>query len=136
MRTRRRQLTVAPAPELPARIEPRQSVMHLLPAVRGYFLRCYNVEDDGFRKYLRSTTNENAITKNRVFDRFRAVEQIRKMAEDAGDDFVFNAPEGVIYQCICTIMRQEGQGQKKRHYLTFHPVPTRAPAEEGAEAAD
>jgi hypothetical protein len=99
---------------LPARLEPQGSEQTLLPTVRRYFYRLYNVEEDGFRVLLESTGNKDAITGNRLFDRYEAVKQVIVLAASEANEIIANAKAGAIYQCIVTIMRGHGHSHRLR----------------------
>jgi len=109
-----REIAIAPRVPLPDRIEPRITARSLLPAVRVYFFRAYNAEEDGFRKWLISTSNKDALTRNRLFDRLRGVDMLKAMAAENDDDIVISASEGAIYKCINQIMKEHGHGLKLR----------------------
>jgi hypothetical protein len=83
-------------------------------SVRTYFYALYNIVDDTFRSRLASVRNADAVTENRMFDRYEAVNLIRQAAKKADDAVVMAATAGKIYQCVTKIMRDNGLGLKLR----------------------
>jgi hypothetical protein len=98
---------------LPERIEPRSTARSLGASVRFFFIPLFNNSED-FRAYLASVGNEDSITKNRLFDRFKAITMLVATARDAGDYVLPQATEGEIYKHITNIMRREGLGLRAR----------------------
>jgi fido (protein-threonine AMPylation protein) len=110
---------------MPERWEPRATQAALMQRVRGYFEALYNGAGQ-FRDYLASVGNQDSITENRAFDRYKAVEMIKDMARENGDLLTANASEGKIYQKVATLMRGAGLGLRVRRQeyarLTHQPA--------------
>ena len=93
---------------IPDHLEPAASSRALITAVRGYFYVLYNnraAQGATFREYLKSIGNDDAVTKNRTFDRHEAVRMIKKQATDANDTATADAADGKVYECMVAVMR-------------------------------
>lgn len=98
---------------MPVRLEPKQTARSLAMQVRYYFYSLYN-GTKAFRDHLASVGNADAITGKREFDRFVAVEMVRKAADAAHDTVVTDAKAGHIYKYVSRELRKQGQGLRIR----------------------
>jgi len=89
---------------IPETLEPKNIKRSLLQNVRGYFYPLYNSTDNSFRELLVSVGNEDAITGNRMFDRYQAVERIKQAATKANDTITSQASYGDVYKCLVKVM--------------------------------
>lgn len=105
---------------LPARLplaehlDPVTSSRTVFIIVKQYYYPLYNATNDNFRKWLTSVGNKDSLTENRVLDRGKAVDMIRKAAADARDASLQEATDGKILQCITRLMKNHGQGLRVR----------------------
>lgn len=91
-------------PAMPDKVVPKSTNRTLMASVRTYFYQLYNAGNGMFKKYLASVNNKTAITKNRMFDRAKAVDMIVVAADKADDKATAEAAPGEIYRCIVHIM--------------------------------
>jgi|KBSMisStandDraft_5_1062788.scaffolds.fasta_scaffold00023_103 hypothetical protein len=98
---------------VPARLTAPGGSRAIMTGVRSYFYPLWN-NSETFRDYLSSVSNKDSITKNRLFDRLRAVDMLKAAAKRANDDFVCGIEEGKVYQCIVHILRENDMGLKLR----------------------
>lgn len=113
---------------VPERLEPKSANRTLMVNVRSYFYTLYNASGDQFRKLLVSVGNKDAITGNRLFDRYQAVDMIKNAAAKAEDEITVNAKHGDVYFCLSRLMRQHDMGLKLRRQ-EFARLTHRAAAE-------
>jgi len=121
--TERREVARLPMPE---RLEPKNTKRSLATSVRIYFYTLYNASNSKFRELLASVGNKDAVTGNRLFDRYQAVEMIKSAAKDAKDTITQTAKEGDVYRCMVNVMRGEKLGlslRRKEYERLTHQAP-------------
>lgn len=104
----------AQALPVPPKLEPKLTKRSLMERVRVYFYRLWNDVDDSFRTRLGSVSNADSVTGIRMFDRYEATDQIKKMGKDDKDPVIMSVLTGDIYRCVVRLLRIHDMGLKVR----------------------